>query len=114
MISNEPSIYDKAEMLKDAKEITPEKAKEIAVSFLDCKPEEIYFIGEENGKIPVYRFSGNECDITVSKAGGYVVYMRKSRQLDNYILSQSQASDKAKRFLDKKEIYRIDKYGLLW
>lgn len=90
-----------AEMLKGADEISAEKAKEIAVSFLACSSDDLHFISEEKGKIPSFRFSGNECDITISKAGGYVVYMRKSRKLGDYVLTNSQATDKAKRFLDK-------------
>lgn len=97
-------LKKEAEMLKGADEISQEKAKEIAVSFLACNPEDLHFISEEKGKIPSYRFSGSNCDITISKAGGYVVYMRKNRKLGDYVLTQTQASDKAKRFLDKNEI----------
>lgn len=97
-------LKQESEMLKNAEQITEKRAKEIAVSFAECGENDIKLIAEEDGKIPVYRFAGSNTDITVSKAGGYVVYMRKSREMSNYVLSYEQARDKAKRFLDKNEM----------
>ena len=91
-------------MITEAKEITREKARENAALFCECKISEMNFVAEEEGKIPVYRFSNGSTDITVSKSGGYVVYMRQNRTLEKYVLSYEQALEKAKRFLDKNNM----------
>ena len=97
-------LNEEAEMLKDTDEVTVAAAKKIAAVFSDCSENDISFITQENGKIPVYRFSGNNIYITVSKAGGYVVYMRKSGEINDYILSHQQAREKAKRFLNNNDM----------
>lgn len=97
-------LKNQAEMLNGKEEITPEKAQGIAAEFLEYDTSDIKLIAKEDGKIPVYRFLGNNTDITVSKVGGFVVYMRKSRKIGDYVLSFQQARDKAKRFLDKNDI----------
>ncbi len=97
-------LNSEAEMLKGADEVTVDAAKKIAALFAECHENDISFITQENGKIPVYRFSGNNIDITVSKAGGYIVYMRKSGERNDYILNYEQAREKAKRFLSQNDM----------
>ncbi len=91
-------------MITDAQEVTRQQAQENAALFCESESGEMNFVAEEEGKIPVYRFSDGGTDITVSKAGGYVVYMRKNRTLGNYVLTYEQALEKAKRFLDKNNM----------
>ncbi len=95
LLENEPS------MLVDKEIVTQSEAKKKATEFLDYQSNALKFITEENGKIPTYRFGGNGTDITVSKAGGFVVYMRKNREVPTDIISYSQALEKAKRFLER-------------
>ena len=58
----------------------------------------------QGGKIECYRFVGNNATVAVSKAGGYVVYMRKNRTVGENLLSYEQALFKAKAFLEKMQI----------
>ncbi len=88
-------------MIKNAEKITLDKAKSIAAEFLSVKENQIGFIAKEKGKIETYRFGTENTDITVSRYGGNVVYMRKSRQISQHIISYEQALEKAKRFLEK-------------
>lgn len=39
--------------------------------------------------------------VTVSRSGGYAVYMRKSREIGDYVLEHAQAVEKAKRYLER-------------
>lgn len=88
-------------MLADADTVTETEAKSIACAFLDYNESQLQFAAEEKGRLETYRFSNKNTDITVSKAGGQVVYMRKSREIEQHIISYNQALEKAKRFLDK-------------
>lgn len=91
-------------MIIDAQEVTKAEALKTAAQFCDCETSEINFVALEEGKIPAYRFSNGNTDITVSKSGGHIVYMRKNRVLEKYILTYEQALEKAKRFLDKNNM----------
>ena len=91
-------------MITDGEIVTKQQAQQTAESFCESKSGEMEFIAKEEGKIPQYRFSDGATDITVSEAGGYVVYMRKTRTLGNYVLTYEQALEKAKRFLDRNNM----------
>lgn len=91
-------------MIKDAQEVSQTQAAATAAQYAECDINDLELVDEQEGKIPVYRFSGNGTDITVSKSGGYVVYMRKNRTIETYVLSYEQALEKAKRFLDKNDM----------
>ncbi len=94
-------LSQKPLVVENESEVSLSKAQQIATEF--CQ-ENIEFKAEENGKIPVFRFSGENTDITVSKAGGHIVYMRKTKTAQNYILNYNQAISKAKQFLDKNNL----------
>ena len=85
-------------MLKNEAEITKEQANEIANENLG---KQVEFVADTGGKIPAYRFADQEVNITVSKAGGHIVYMRKTGNIGNNILSYEQALEKAKRYLSR-------------
>ena len=84
--------------------VTVEKAQQTAADFLGCKFSALEFLGEEEAKIPVFRFKQNDTNITVSKSGGHIVYMRKEREAGNNSISYESALNKAKRFLDKNNL----------
>lgn len=93
-------LKKEAALLADKPNISQEKAHEIAANATQADKSQLEFTALEEGKIPVYRFSGKDTQITVSKAGGEVVYMRKYRTVGDNVLSYEQAVDKAKRYLD--------------
>jgi len=93
IIENEPT------MIKDAKTVAKEEAQKTACEFLDS--DNSRFITEEKGRISTYRFGNNTADIAISKQGGYVLYMRKNRAVDDTLISYNSALQKAKKFLEK-------------
>lgn len=87
-------------MIKNAPEIAENEAIEKAALAAGCASDKLKFDEAVNGKIPTYRFSGEGVTVTVSKSGGYTVYMRKSRAVAEGILEYRQALEKAKRYLE--------------
>lgn len=87
------------EMLKQAEQVTEKQALQTAIEY--SGESELQFVALQEGKIPVYRFSGENIDITVSKFGGHTVYMRKYSKVGQNLLSYNQALEKAKRYLEK-------------
>lgn len=109
-------------------EIDEEKAKEIATSFFgQDRIEEITSNGlSENGNIPSYDFYikiKNEKDhtasISISKKGGHVVFLNQNRDIEAEAISNEQADEIAKKFLNEKgfpnmkETYYLKQQGIL-
>ncbi|MGN0451280.1 MAG: PepSY1/2 domain-containing protein [Acutalibacteraceae bacterium] len=88
-------------MLKNAAAITEEEALKKAAETAECEVDKLSSDGTVEGKIPTYRFSGENVSVTISRAGGYAVYMRKSREIGDYVLQHAQAVEKAKRYLER-------------
>lgn len=88
-------------MLKNAENVTENEALKKAAEICECDKETLLSDGTVDGKIPAYRFSGENVSVTVSRAGGYAVYMRKSREMGDFVLEYRQAVDKAKRYLER-------------
>ena len=88
-------------MLKNAENVTEAQALKKAAETAECGEEALSADGTVDGKIPSYRFSGDNVSVTVSRLGGYAVYMRKSREIGDYVLEYRQAVDKAKRYLER-------------
>ena len=95
-------------------EITEEEAKNIAKEFASGeKIEEIISNGlVENGDIVVYEFGilikdgdkNNPMNISVSKIGGHVVLMNYNREISEEKISQEEANEIGKRFLNDRGI----------
>ena len=83
-----------------------------------------YFIGEdrikevssnfenENGRIIVYNFdihlsNDSSTMISISKKGGHVVEMNNSREIGKSEISEEEAVNRGKEFLDSKSIYNM-------
>lgn len=97
-------ILDKQPLLTaSAKEYSEAEALEVARR-LAGENENLKFEDMQKGKIECYRFVDNNINITVSKSGGYVVYMRKNRVVGDSILSYDQALSKAEKFLEDMQI----------
>jgi len=97
-------------MTASAKEYSEAQALEVARGVVG-ENEGLAFQDMQGGKIECYRFADNNVNVTVSKLGGYVVYMRKNRTVEESILSYEQALSKAKKFLENMQINNmIDTY----
>ncbi len=106
-------------LIKDSAEVTQEAALEQATLTCETDKEALAFSGTCEGRIPTYVFTGEGITTTVSKLGGYTVYMRKERPVNTNILSIEQAREKAKRYLGRinmsgfKETYYYLSEGIL-
>ena len=107
-------------------DIDENKAKEKVEEFIGKENiKEINSLGfSENATIPVYDFSitnNNEetINISISKKGGHVVNMNSNRDITTEIISQEEAANKAKEFLDNKgftnmkETYYLKQEGIV-
>lgn len=88
-------------MLKDAAQVTENEALKTAAEIAEVDIGALKSDGVQNGTIPAYRFSDSSVNVTVSRQGGYAVYMRKNRSVGDSILSYEQALEKAKRYLER-------------
>ena len=88
-------------MIKDAEHVSESEALETAAETAGVSRSELDSDGLQEGSIPAYRFSNSSLSVTVSRSGGYAVYMRKNRTVGDSILSYGQALDKAKRYLER-------------
>ncbi len=88
-------------MLTDKPELTDEEALKRAGEILGIgvdgfKPEE-----DTQGNMPCYNFTDGEMSFSVTKQGGYIVYMRKTRENGDEALTYEQAVEKATEYLKK-------------
>ena len=107
-------------------DIDEEQAKRIAEEFIgkDKIKETINLGFSENANIQVYDFSitnqeNNTINISVSKKGGHVVNMNTNREVVSEAISQEEANQKGKEFLqareykDMKETYYLKQDGIV-
>lgn len=110
-------------------EIDEEKAKQIAKDFIsEDRIDEINSNGlVENGDIQVFDFNvklndgddNNPLTISISKKGGHIVNMNYNRKVDTEVISQEEANNKGKEFLQShgfenmKETYYLKEEGVI-
>jgi len=88
-------------MLENKMEISERDGRTIAADILDIGIDQLKFSGEENGDIEAYRYSGENTSVSVSKKGGYVIYFRKNREVEESKLKYETCLSGAKAFLEK-------------
>ena len=86
-------------MTENAKTVSRETALGLAVKASNDK--KLSYIGMQNGDIDSYRFSSDGTNVTVSKKGGYIVYMRKNRGVGSNNLTYSKMLSKAHNYLSE-------------
>ena len=107
-------------------DISEERASEIVRKFIgEDQIKKISNLGlSENATIPVYDFSfKNKQDqsgnISISQKGGHIVYFNSNRDIGAEIISQEEANEKGKQFLntkgfpDMKETYYLKQEGVV-
>lgn len=107
-------------------DIDEEKAKQMVIAFIgNNNIKEIESLGfSENAAIPEYNFSvktpsEDNVSISISKKGGHIVYMNSNRDVNTEIISQEEANQKGKEFLnehgfyDMKETYYLKQDGIV-
>lgn len=84
-------------VIKNAPEVSQNDALQTAIKATGDK--KISYQDMQNGKIECYRFGSDNVTATVSKMGGYIVYMRKSRTVGDHNLSYDKMLANAKKYL---------------
>ncbi len=91
--------------LNGQSELTAEEAKLKAAEFLELMPEALRLESESGEKIPVYTFSGlvdgGELTVDVTRRGGFVLNLLSSRMVTAENVSNEQAIQNAREFLQK-------------
>lgn len=91
-------------LLKNAAKVDKTKAHSTAAKWAEAYTDNLEFAGKSDGKIPTFDYLGEGVNVSVTVKGGYVMYMRKERAIEDIILTYTQALEKAKRYLEKMGI----------
>ena len=107
-------------------DIDEETAKQKAIDFIGKdNVKDVENLGySENATIPEYNFSvktnsEDSINISISKKGGHIVYMNSNRSVNAETISQDEANEKGKEFLnnhgikDMKETYYLKQDGIV-
>lgn len=107
-------------------EIDEETAKQKVEEFVGKdRIKEIQSLGfSENATIPAYDFSiqGNEeevMNVSIAKKGGHIIYLNSNREVTSEIISQEEANEKGKSYLEQKgfpnmkETYYLKQEGIV-
>ena len=107
-------------------DIDEETAKQKVIQFVgQDNIKDVQSLGfSENATIPEYNFSVTTNDdinisISISKKGGHIVYMNSNRNVNTEIISQEEANEKGKEFLNNhgysnmKETYYLKQDGIV-
>lgn len=120
---SQSKIDQRPKMLEELAEVDEAAARRSAAEFLGVKEAELETAGESEGDLPCYYFTlrraAGDCQIQVSRRGGMVVQMLRSRQVAAPELRPQEGVERAREFLrerdytDMTESYYIDQDGIL-
>lgn len=105
-------------LIKEADEITKNKALTIAGEACEEEKASLKFAYEESGAIPCYVFQSDNCTVAVTKKGGKVLYMINSQFAGEIQIKYEDAIETALKFLEKmgytnlKESYYFTEDGI--
>ena len=100
-------------MLENRPSFSQEEAREVADDFFEEKySDKLSFTNESGGSIPTYNFKASlennrEITVSITKQGGYVLYMLDNRNIKERKLTINQATDKARMFLQRQGFYNM-------
>ena len=96
-------------------DINEEQARQRAIDFMGSNNvREIENLGySENATIPEYNFSiktasEDNVSVSISKKGGHIVYMNSNRNVNTEIISQEEANEKGKEFLNSRGFQNME------
>ena len=88
-------------LLENEKTISQTQAKKAAAKILGISEDAMVSEGVSDGEIPTYDFSCDSVFVSVSKKGGYPVYILSDAQVGDTKIDEEEAVDKAEDFLEK-------------
>lgn len=101
---SEHILQKESTLLKSLKNVTREQAREKAAFISKIDKSNLQDTNDEESKMPSYGFGNDTIDIAITKKGGLVSYMLKSRIVENVKLSPKQAMEKSRQFMDSLDI----------
>lgn len=93
-------LNKESQLLKNAKEISREKAAETAKKLFGASADELKVKSDEMGSIPCYVFSFNNKTAGITKNGGYIAYILNSSAPSGRSITTENAENLAKSFLE--------------
>lgn len=95
-------ILEKAPaLLEGVSPIDQNEAKNIAAKWSQSYLSDLDFAGVSDGHIKTFDFLGTGVSISVTQKGGYVLFMRKEREIEDIKLDNNKAREKAEEYLLK-------------
>lgn len=88
-----------SELTKGEKEVTVNQAKKIAALSVGMDENRLKVTTDKESKIELYCFSGNNISIGVTKQGGYICYILKSRNVKERKIDPGVAIENAKEYV---------------
>lgn len=88
-------------LLENEKMISNDNAKKAAADILGISPDALIADGSSGGEIPTYDFYCDTVYVSVSKKGGYPVYILSDATVGEVKISEEEAVEKAEDFLGK-------------
>ena len=111
-------LEKESSLLNSAKEIREADAREIAAKRLGVASDKLSKISEENGKLAAFVFGFEGGTIAITKKGGFVIFLRKERDIKNSSSDYEKAVDAAKKYISSlnlgnfKESYYFTDEGM--
>ena len=90
-----------SKMLKNAESYSKDDAIDVAAYAMGCAVDQVSFASEEDGNMPCYVFTYGQKTIGITKKGGYVAYMLYGGKITKSTITEKNAVNIAKNYLDK-------------
>ncbi len=101
----------KPEMVQNQNEVTEAKAKKRAGEVSIAQEKNLKLVNSEDGKMPSYIFECNvdgvKTSVSITKNGGYCSYMIRNRNVEENNITNEEAVNYAKSYLDELGIYNM-------
>lgn len=94
-------LNKKPQLINGKDSFSKEEARDIAASALSVSASEVSFESEENGSLPCYVFTYGQRTVGITKKGGYVAYILYSGKISKATISEENAVNLAKEYLNK-------------
>lgn len=87
-------------LLKNAKEIPLDTARQYAANIAGVNLDNINSIGSEQGKTPAFVFGFDKKTVAITQKGGHTLYYRNEREISSAEISYEAAVLKAKKYIE--------------
>ncbi len=94
-------LNKESQMIKNASRRSRDECRKIAARALGVEEGGVVYKSEESGTVSAYVFSYKLCTVSVSKNGGYIVYILNEGSIKTSTVTEENAVNIANDFLDK-------------